>query len=208
MFITLAQIPSVLMPKSSTKTRYHGSKKTDLPMRVPGLILNLGSGKDWNPEYLNADIQASKTPDWLVDISDIKWGDTLETRFGQLEVVPGMFETILANDVLEHIPNLVDAMTNCKELLKVGGEMRIHVPYDLSLGAWQDPTHVRAFNENSWRYYTDWHWYLGWPDRFELTTLEMRLSKVGESLELPHDEIIRTPRAVDSMYVVLTKVKP
>jgi SAM-dependent methyltransferase len=208
MFITLAQIPSVLMPKSSTKTRYHGSKKIDLPMRVPGLILNLGSGKDWNPEYLNADILSSKTPDWLVDISNIKWGDTLETRFGQLEVVPGMFETILANDVLEHIPNLVDAMTNCKELLKVGGEMRIHVPYDLSLGAWQDPTHVRAFNENSWRYYTDWHWYLGWPDRFELTTLEMRLSKVGESLELPHDEIIRTPRAVDSMYVVLTKVKP
>jgi hypothetical protein len=25
---------------------------------------------------------------------------------------------------------------------------------------------------------------------------------------LPQDEIIRTPRAVDSMYVVLTKVKP
>ena len=208
MFITLAQIPLALMPNSSTKTRYFGSKKIDLPMRVPGLILNLGSGKDWNPEYLNADIQASKTPDWLVDISKIKWGDTLDTRFGELEVVPGMFETILANDVLEHIPNLVDAMTNCKELLKVGGEMRIHVPYDLSLGAWQDPTHVRAFNENSWRYYTDWHWYLGWPDRFELTTLEMRLSKVGEALELPQDEIIRTPRAVDSMYVVLTKVKP
>jgi hypothetical protein len=99
-------------------------------------------------------------------------------------------------------------MTNCKELLRVGGQMRIHVPYDLSLGAWQDPTHVRAFNENSWKYYTEWHWYLGWPDRFELTTLEMRLSKVGEALELPQDEIIRTPRAVDSMYVVLTKVKP
>ena len=208
MFITLAQIPSVLMPKSSMRTRYHGSKKTDLPMRVPGLILNLGSGKDWNPEYLNADIQATKMPDWLVDISNIKWGDTLQTRFGELEIVPGMFETILANDVLEHIPNLVDAMTNCKELLKVGGEMRIHVPYELSLGAWQDPTHVRAFNENSWKYYTEWHWYLGWPDRFELTTLEMRLSKLGEALELPEDEIVRTPRAVDSMFVVLTKVKP
>lgn len=188
--------------------RCHGLERIDQNMRVPGLILNLGSGKDWNAEYLNADIQASKNPDWLVDISKIKWGDTLETRFGQLEIVPGMFEVILANDVLEHIPNLVDAMTNCKELLKVGGQMRIHVPYDLSLGAWQDPTHVRAFNENSWRYYTDWHWYLGWPDRFELTTLEMRLSKVGEALELPQDEIIRTPRAVDSMYVVLTKVKP
>ena len=86
--------------------------------------------------------------------------------------------------------------------------MHIHVPYDLSLGAWQDPTHVRAFNENSWRYYTDWHWYLNWTDRFELTALEMRLSKVGEALELPQDVILRTPRAVDSMYVVLTKVTP
>jgi len=177
-------------------------------MSQSGLVLNLGSGKDWNPEYLNADIQASKNPDWLVDISKVKWGDTLQTRFGQIEIVSGMFDVIVANDVLEHIPNLVDAMTNCKELLKVGGQMRIHVPYDLSYGAWQDPTHVRAFNEKSWLYYTDWHWYLGWKDRFELTLLEMRLSSVGEALELPQDEIIRTPRAVDSMYVVLTKVKP
>jgi hypothetical protein len=38
--------------------------------------------------------------------------------------------------------------------------------------------------------------------------LEMRLSKLGEALELPQDQIIRTPRAVDSMFVVLTKVKP
>ncbi len=40
-------------------------------------------------------------------------------------------------------------------------------------------------------------------DRFELTMLEMRLSKVGEALELPQDKIIRAQRAV-----VLTKVKP
>jgi SAM-dependent methyltransferase len=188
--------------------RCRGSKKIVQLTQRHGLILNLGSGKDWQPEYLNADIQASKNPDWLVDISKVKWGEVIDTRLGQIEIAPGMFEVIVANDVLEHIPNLVDAMTNCKDLLEVGGEMRIHVPYELSLGAWQDPTHVRAFNENSWRYYTDWHWYLGWFDRFELTTLEMRLSKFGEALELPQDEIIRTPRAVDSMYVVLTKVKP
>ena len=164
-------------------------------MPPSGLTLNLGSGKDRRDDCVNADIRADVGADWVVDICK-----PLNTN--------RRFDKIIANDVLEHIPNLVDAMTNCKELLKVGGEMRIHVPYDLSLGAWQDPTHVRAFNENSWRYYTDWHWYLGWPDRFELTTLEMRLSKVGEALELPQDEIIRTPRAVDSMYVVLTKVKP
>jgi hypothetical protein len=177
-------------------------------MQKPGLTLNLGSGKDWREDCLNADIQASKNPDWVLDISKVPWGETLNTRLGDLEIKPGMFETILANDVLEHIPDLVAAMTNCKELLQVGGQMHIHVPYDLSYGAWQDPTHVRAFNEKSWLYYTDWHWYLGWPDRFEMTHLEMRLSEVGQGLKLSQEEILRTPRAVDSMYVILTKAQP
>lgn len=177
-------------------------------MSQNGLVLNLGSGKDWREDCINADIQPRVKPDWVLDIGNVTWGEVLKTRKGLLKVERGMFDVILANDILEHVPDLVTAMTNCKELLKVDGQMRIHVPYDLSYGAWQDPTHVRAFNEKSWLYYTDWHWYLGWKDRFELTLLEMRLSSVGEALELPQDEIIRTPRAVDSMYVVLTKVKP
>jgi 2-polyprenyl-3-methyl-5-hydroxy-6-metoxy-1,4-benzoquinol methylase len=115
------------------------------------------------------------------------------------------FQTILANDVLEHLPDLVGAMTNCKDMLVMGGDMHIHVPYDLSYGAWQDPTHVRAFNEKSWLYYTDWAWYLGWKDtKFTLVHLEYKLSDFGKSL--PMEELTRTPRAIDSMYVVLQKV--
>jgi hypothetical protein len=34
----------------------------------------------------------------------------------------------------------------------------------------------------------------------------MSLSNYGASLELPQDEILRLPRAVDSMYVILKKV--
>jgi len=55
-------------------------------------------------------------------------------------------------------------MKSCLDLLKVGGIFEINVPYDLSLGAWQDQTHVRAFNENSWLYYTDWFWDMGWTE--------------------------------------------
>lgn len=173
-----------------------------------GLSLNLGSGKDWRKDCVNADIQARTNPDWVCDISKIKWGEVVDTRHGQLIIAGGMFDEIIANDVLEHIPDLVAAMTNCKDLLKPGGEMHIHVPYDLSYGAWQDPTHVRAFNERSWLYYTDWHWYLGWKDRFELTELGYELSELGQEMsqaKVPKDEIIRTPRAVDAMQVVLTK---
>lgn len=176
-------------------------------MSNSSLVLNLGSGKDWREDCINADVERRIKSDWCLDIQDVHWGSMLVTRLGDFYVKNGMFDVILANDVLEHVPDLVKSMRNCMDLLKDGGEMRIHVPYDLSYGAWQDPTHVRAFNEKSWLYYTDWHWYLGWEDRFHLTHLEFVLSEVGESLKLPQDEILRTPRAVDSMYVILQKGK-
>lgn len=176
-------------------------------MSKNSLVLNLGSGKDFREDCINADIQERVRHDWRLDVCDVPWGSLLVTRLGDYYVKEEMFDVILANDVLEHIPDLVRAMTNCKRLLKDGGEMRINVPYDLSYGAWQDPTHVRAFNEKSWLYYTDWHWYLGWEDRFFVKHLEFALSSVGESLKLPQEEILRTPRAVDSMYVILQKGK-
>ena len=163
-------------------------------MPSTGSILNLGSGKDYRPDCVNADIRADVGADWVVDIAKPMQIDR-------------EFSKILANDVLEHIPDLVQAMTNCRDLLVMGGEMHIHVPYDLSYGAWQDPTHVRAFNEKSWIYYTDWAWYLGWKDtKFTLVHLEYRLSDFGKNSGLSMEELTRTPRAVDSMYVVLQKV--
>ncbi len=172
------------------------------------LTLNLGSGKDWRDDCLNADIQARVKPDWVTDISRVNFGEIIATRFGEMQIKPYMFDKIIANDVLEHIPDLVAAMTNCKNLLKARGEFHIHVPYELSLGAWQDPTHVRAFNENSWLYYTDWHWYLGWGDRFYMKQLAFNLSEYGNELaekKVTDAEILRTPRAVDSMSVILCK---
>ena len=167
--------------------------------------LNLGSGKDFRHDCLNADIQESKKPDWVLDITKIPWRETISTRFGEIKVEQGMFTKIIANDVLEHIPDLVKAMTNCKDLLVEGGEFHIHVPYDLSLGAGQDPTHVRAFNENSWLYYTDWHWYLGWKDKFVVKELQFVKSKLAEEMNISDQMLTILPRMVDSMKVVLVK---
>ena len=163
-------------------------------MQSSGLTLNLGSGKDRRSDCVNADIRADVGADWVVDI-------------GAPMQIDRQFSKIIAFDVLEHIPNLVQAMANCRDLLEMGGEMHIHVPYDLSHGAWQDPTHVRAFNEKSWVYYCGWAYYLGWKgSKFEMVHLEYRLSEYGASLKLPQEEILRLPRAVDSMYLILKKV--
>ena len=174
--------------------------------------LNLGSGKDWREDCFNVDILPRTNPDWVYDIcKPIDFPRLVPTkRFGELIFMPEQFQTIIANDVLEHLPNLVTAMTNCLALLKVGGEMKIYVPYDLSYGAWQDPTHVRGFNERSWLYYTEWYWYLGWTtERFEKINLDWKLSEYGINLlekGTPFDDdFLKIPRAIDGMYVILRK---
>jgi len=173
--------------------------------------LNLGSGKDWREDCFNVDIDSYWEPDAVLDFNHpLPIGQPLETqRFGKAVLRNNWFDEIIANDSLEHIPSLMTAMTSCLNLLKVGGEFRISVPYDLSWGAWQDPTHVRAFNERSWLYYTDWFWYMGWTEaRFELVKFDLNLSSVGLALQKQHvkgEDLVRYPRAVDQMRVVLRK---
>ncbi|MBF0322069.1 MAG: methyltransferase domain-containing protein [Magnetococcales bacterium] len=178
---------------------------------LPG-TLNLGSGKDWHPQALNVDINPMWLPDIRVDFGrSLPFGEVaVAPRFGEFVWRENMFDTIVAHDVLEHIPDLTVAMSNCLRLLRPGGVMHIQVPYDLSLGAWQDPTHVRAFNENSWLYYTSWHWYLGWDEaRFDIvSTLEFVPSAYGRQLHdrgVSIDDMARMPRAIDAMSITLRK---
>ena len=174
-------------------------------------VLQLGSGKDFRPDCFNVDINPAWGPDAVLDItSPTLVGKEIATRrFGTALLAEESFEGAIAHDVLEHLPDLTTAMTNVLRLLKPGGVFDVLVPYDLSLGAWQDPTHVRAFNERSWLYYTDWHWYLGWTDaRFDLISLELKMSPLGLELQRggkSYEEIMRTPRAVDSLRVQLRK---
>ncbi len=193
----------LLRPALSTPSK--AAPASSFPRR-----LNLGSGKDWRADCLNIDINDYWKPDAVLDISQpLPERFELHTeRFGTIEIGPGTLHEILANDVLEHIPNLTAAMTCALRLLRPGGIFNIHVPYDLSHGAWQDPTHVRAFNERSWLYYTEWFWYLGWTEaRFTVAKLDFVLSPLGETLKgrVDGEAVVRTPRAVDSMRVHLRK---
>ncbi len=173
--------------------------------------INIGSGKDFISNALNLDISDHCNPDAIADLSNPDLiGSTLQSsRFGAITLQKNQFDEIIANDVLEHIPDLVTAMTNCLALLNNGGQFKINVPYDLSYGAWQDPTHVRAFNERSWLYYTDWYWYLNWHDaRFDLTQLVYGMSHIGEEKQragMSQEDLLTHPRAIDNMQVVLTK---
>lgn len=126
--------------------------------------INLGSGKDYRMGWLNLDVIDKAEPDVVLDLGrKIDWPVHLPTRFGgELELHCNSVDKIYANNVLEHVPDLVALMSNALALLKEGGTFEIEVPFEKAPTAWQDPTHLRALNENSWVYYTDWFWYLGW----------------------------------------------
>ncbi len=174
--------------------------------------LNIGSGKDFRDDFLNLDIDAGWSPDVVFDLNVcFPYGKKFNTRrFGEIVVEKDSFDLIAAYDVLEHLRNLTVAMKSCLDLLRVGGVLRFVVPYDLSFGAWQDPFHVRTFNERSFLYFTDWFWYLGWERfRFRLEELEYVLSGLGKGLVdegLEEDDIARIPRAVEFLQGSLKKV--
>ena len=118
-------------------------------------------------------------------------------RGGDVLLEADSLERVHASNVLEHVADLPGLMSTVLALLREGGEMEIEVPYERAPTAWQDPTHLRAMNENSWLYYTDWFWYLGWFEhRFELAA--------SQWLDMNHAPASREQAAF--MSVVLRKV--
>lgn len=133
--------------------------------------INLGCGTKYLPGWINVDINEAAHPDLLLDLCrPIDFPLQLHSPcLGGLTIRENSIERLLVDNVLEHVSDLPQLMTNCLRLLAVGGQIEIVVPYEKSHAAWQDPTHVRALNERSWIYCTDWAWRLGWfAHRFKL----------------------------------------
>ena len=72
--------------------------------------INLGSGKDYKAGWLNVDVVERSQPDWLLDLSQPHGlaGRRRRTRCGERFLLEaGSVEQVYANNVLEHVPDLV-----------------------------------------------------------------------------------------------------
>lgn len=69
------------------------------------------------------------------------------------EIKSGTIEYIIADNLLEHIGNLIVLMNDCYRVLKKDGLFEIIVPLFPTKGAIKDPTHVRFFIEESFDYF-------------------------------------------------------
>ncbi len=85
----------------------------------------------------------------------------------------GSVGVIRAMDVFEHLKNPIHTMQELYRVLARGGYAIIQVPSTDGRGAFQDPTHVSFWNENSFLYYTEreFNKYIDCPVRFQAVRL-------------------------------------
>lgn len=103
--------------------------------------LNIGCGNTKLGDYINID--KAKTADVVIDLEGCV-----------LPYPDSSIEEIRATDVLEHIHNLIPLMNECWRVL--GGDFYIEVPKFPSDAATADPTHVRYFIPETFRYFTEY----------------------------------------------------
>jgi hypothetical protein len=81
----------------------------------------------------------------------------------------GSVGVIRAHDALEHLKNPIHTMKEVYRVLADDGFLLSHTPSTDGRGAFQDPTHVSFWNENSFWYYTrqQQNQYIDCPVRFQ-----------------------------------------
>ncbi|MDH5643677.1 MAG: class I SAM-dependent methyltransferase [Gemmatimonadota bacterium] len=108
--------------------------------------LDLGAGTvDRVPGALRGDISKDVKPDIVLNAEN-----TLPLRTDTLEEVH-------CYDLVEHIANLPNLMTEIHRVLKSGGTVTITTPHFSCANSYTDPTHVRHMGWHSFDYFTEEH---------------------------------------------------
>ena len=107
---------------------------------VTGLRLNLGCGPNKLDHYLNID---------KADFADL----SLDLELAKLPFDNNSVIEVLADQVMEHITNLIPLMNELYRVMAPGAKLKISVPHVPYQEAFQDPTHVRFFTDMSWEYW-------------------------------------------------------
>ncbi|MBW7996075.1 MAG: methyltransferase domain-containing protein [Candidatus Glassbacteria bacterium] len=107
------------------------------------VVVNLGCGNRKLPGQIGLDRYPAAMADLLAELSE------------GLPLASGSVDEIVAEHVMEHVPDLVRLMEEIHRVLAPGGLLRVEVPYFAHPDAFRDPTHVRFFTWGSLDYFID-----------------------------------------------------
>jgi len=107
------------------------------------MALDLGAAHNKPPGYLGVDQYEGPGVDIVGDVT------------AGIDLPDGSVGVIRAVDFLEHVPDKIALFNELYRLLAPGGMLLSLTPSTDGRGAFQDPTHVAFYNENSFWYFTD-----------------------------------------------------
>jgi SAM-dependent methyltransferase len=115
---------------------------------VPGDLraLNLGSGAKRLDGAVNLDVTSATGPDVVHNLNQYPW------PFGD-----NRFDTLTAFDVVEHLDDIVAAMSEIHRICTPGAMVHLTVPHFSSDGAYTDPTHRHYFGAFTFHYFSEGH---------------------------------------------------
>jgi SAM-dependent methyltransferase len=126
------------------------------------LCLDLGSYEAKRPGYLGVDKRRGDGVDVVAELpKTLPFGDS-------------SVGVIRAMDFLEHVEDKIALINELYRVLAPNGLLLSMTPSTDGRGAWQDPTHVAGYNQNSFWYYTDVAYQRYTPDvkaRFQASRL-------------------------------------
>jgi len=108
--------------------------------------LVLGAGRKPIPGAINVDIVSDTKPDVVHDLNSVPW-----------PFPENSFYAIHANDVIEHLDNIIATMEEIHRVARDGARVIITVPHFSSPNAFSDPTHRHYFGWMTFRYLTGEH---------------------------------------------------
>jgi glycosyltransferase involved in cell wall biosynthesis len=120
----------------------HARSLAERDADIRGLLkIDIGGGLNPYPGYVTVDTR--KNADYVCDLND------------GIPLPDNSVGVLNASHILEHLHDKTKIMSEIHRVLAHGGWAFIEVPSTDGRGAYQDPTHVSYWNENSFLYYTD-----------------------------------------------------
>ncbi len=107
------------------------------------IVVNLGCGNAKEPGQIGLDRYRSTQADLLAELAE------------GLPLADSSVDAVVAEHLLEHVPDLVRLMEEIHRVLVPGGVLSVEVPYFAHPDAFRDPTHVRFFTFGSLDYFVD-----------------------------------------------------
>ena len=170
--------------------------------KIGGIKLDVGAGDNIQEGFIGMDMRQTKNADIVHNA----------------EVVPyplpdEICHIIICSHLVEHLnpAKMIDIMNEWWRLLKETGQLWLSMPYAGSFGFWQDPTHIKTWNEETATYFD--------PSQFLYNIYKPKPYKIirnvwheGGNLEvvfekLPESHEVHTPQGYDHIQIGADKSK-